>query len=142
MIGFILPERQPMVEVRPRVDVWSGSVPHWIETLISRMNAVASLEAGWDGDDARPVTTDAVVSALEVLQDIMSRDTVAPAVVPATDGGLQLEWHRGGVDLEIYVEADGGVSAWCQEGGREWEEDFYPRARLEKELSRLTGDLE
>lgn len=140
MIDAIPAEKPAKVEVRPNVDVWSGSVPQWVEVLVERMNAVAVLEKGWDGDRARPVTAHAAESALQVLQETMAPQTVAPAVVPVADGGLQLEWHLRGVDLEIYVEADGGVSAWCQEGVREWEEDFYPRARLEKELIMLTGD--
>lgn len=80
----------------------------------------------------------ALVGAITVLRDAMTADTIPPAVVPTADGGLQLEWHTKGVDLEVYVDANGHVSAWCQEGAREWEEDYLPRARLSKELARLT----
>jgi hypothetical protein len=103
------------------------------------MEAVIALEAGWDGSNGRPMTVDAFITALKVLEETMAWDTVAPTIVPVSDGGVQLEWHCAGVDLEVYIEPGGQISAWCREGSREWEEDFYPRARLSKELSLLTS---
>jgi len=102
---------------------------------------VCALEAGWDGADAKPVSDAAVETTLGVLSDVMSADSVVPFFVPTPDGGIQLEWHCAGVDLEVYVEHDGRVSAWCREGSREWEEDYYSRAKLSKELSLLTTSL-
>jgi hypothetical protein len=129
----------PAVAVQSSANVWSvRSVPPWIEPLIGRLESVMALESGWDGANGSIITNDALAAALEVLEETMAWDTVAPAVVPVTDGGVQLEWHCAGVDLEVYVDAEGRVSAWCREGSREWEEDFYPRARLRKELSLLT----
>ena len=130
------------VTVQPNVDVWSDrGLPPWVEPLFGRLRAVLSLQNGWDGANASPITSSALVAALMVLQETMAWDTVPPAVVPVADGGMQLEWHCTGVDLEVYIDPDGSVSAWCREGSREWEEDFYPRARLRKELSLLTSDF-
>jgi len=36
----------------------------------------------------------------------------APAMVPMSNGGVQLEWHYGGWDIELYVEPDGETSIW------------------------------
>jgi hypothetical protein len=128
------------VAIRSKVDVWEDrSIPPWIDPLIERFKRVLALEVGWGGTKTVPITSSALESALKVLEETMAFDTIAPAVVPVADGGLQLEWHCAGVDLEVYVDADGSISAWCREGSREWEEDFYPRARLRKELSLLTN---
>lgn len=34
-----------------------------------------------------------------------------PAIVPDRTG-LQLEWHRGGADIEIIIDKDGKTSLW------------------------------
>ncbi len=128
------------VAVESKADVWSDrTLPPWINPLIEQFQRVLALNEGWDGASARPITSDALATALTVLEETMAWDTLAPKVVPVTDGGIQLEWHCAGVDLEVYVDSGGRVSAWCREGSREWEEDFYPRSRLRKELSLLSN---
>jgi hypothetical protein len=108
---------------------------------MERVESMISLDDWWDRSGARAVTFEAFERALQVLSDTMSDDSVAPHFVPVGDGGIQLEWHCAGVDLEVYIEPDGRVSAWCREGSREWEEDYYPQARLAKELSLLTYEF-
>jgi hypothetical protein len=128
------------VAVESNADVWSGrTLPPWINPLIEQFSRVLAVKTDFDGASARPITADALASTLTLLEETMAWDTVAPQIVPVSDGGLQLEWHCAGVDLEVYVDSDGRVSAWCREGSREWEEDFYPRSRLRKELSLLSS---
>lgn len=127
------------IAVHRNVNVWSGpSSPRWVEDVLERASSVYDLEKGWDGENALPVTKEALWDALDVLTDVMSEDSIAPQVVPTSDGGIQLEWHCAGVDLEVYVEPSGRISAWCCDGDREWEADTYPRARLRKEIGHLT----
>lgn len=127
------------VSVEPTGDVWARtSGPAWIEDVLNRLAEMRTLPRGWDGQDGVRATMSAIVAAITVLSETMATNTVPPAIVPTSNGGLQLEWHKNGVDLEVYVDANGHVSAWCQEGAREWEEDYFPRTRLTKELSRLT----
>ncbi|MER7275859.1 hypothetical protein ABT369_15510 [Dactylosporangium sp. NPDC000244] len=109
-----------------------------MESVIEAMTDITMLEYGWDGEQAQPLSDRAFEMAITILVDTMSIDTVPPQIVPTYDGGLQLEWHCAGVDLEVAVESNGQVSVWFRESGREWEEERYPRARLSKELSLLT----
>lgn len=90
-----------------------------------------------DGDFAP--TSVAALGCIKLLAKTMSPGTVAPILVPRFGGGIQMEWHQHGVDLEISVEADGSMSAWCEEAsGREWEDsDPLDIPRLKKELSLL-----
>ena len=50
-----------------------------------------------------------VISMLMVLIEILDNDTPPPSVVPTYEGGLQVEWHRNGVDLEIEISPDGNA---------------------------------
>jgi hypothetical protein len=56
-------------------------------------------------------------------------------------GGVQLEWHEQGVDLEVSVDPDGHVmAAYENEQGTEWEDDLTERhARLAEALAELAS---
>jgi len=56
-----------------------------------------ALEEGWNGGGEKPPT----LEALRVLHSV--------AVVPVSDGGLQIEIHAGGFDVEIGIEPDGRI---------------------------------
>lgn len=130
------------VGVRLERDLWGGaSQPPWVNDVVDRLVDVYELQYGWDGVGGVPISEMAFETSLHILPEIMSEQTIAPLVVPTASGGIQLEWHCAGVDLEIYIEEDGQVSVWCREGSREWEDDYYPRTRLTKELSLLTSEF-
>ena len=40
---------------------------------------------------------------MDVLGQIMTDDMPAPDVVPTYEGGVQFEWHRNGIDIEIEI---------------------------------------
>ena len=61
-----------------------------------------SLKPGWDSYGGKPITEEAIAAV----------DTLA--VVPCSNGGVQIEMHRDGWDFEVYFGPDGkmtGVSA-------------------------------
>ncbi len=97
----------------------------WRLTAVARRLAVlACLGKGWDGRDARPVTPDAAGTALRVAVDSLSdSDIPVPAIVPSVEGGLLIEWHRQGIELDVDVSPDG--TAWVSfedlETGEEWQ---------------------
>jgi hypothetical protein len=63
----------------------------------------AKLPRGWDTYDAPPIGWDAGLFALSILNDFMRPRTPIPQVVPSTAGGVQLEWHEKGIDLELHI---------------------------------------
>jgi hypothetical protein len=68
----------------------------------TKLAALSTLPHGWDPDGkAPPPTADAVKTV---------RGLVMPwSIVPLGDGGLQIEMHRCGIDVEIEVGPDGTV---------------------------------
>ena len=57
------------------------------------------LKPGWDSYDAKPIDPRCIEKAFEFW-----RETRGPwTVVPCADGGVQLERHSDGLDIEIRV---------------------------------------
>lgn len=80
------------------------------------------------------------MGALNALAEVMWRDTPAPSVIPMYDGGLQVEWHAPGVDIELTVTADGERRVWIAEApSREIDDVFRSTVEdLRKQLGALT----
>ena len=79
----------------------------WLRPTLARLASLMSLAPNWDGYGGAPVTPQAAACALQFLARVMESRTSLPSVVPLGPGGVQLEWHRGGLDVEVYVYAGG-----------------------------------
>ena len=51
---------------------------------------------------------------LSVLNDVMRTRTPIPQVVPSAGGGVQLEWHQKGIDLELHIAGPYQCELWFQ----------------------------
>lgn len=123
-----------------RVD---GEVPRWLETTASVLKELLWLEPNWDSYGALPVDVHEALAVLELLGRIMQHDGPAPQLVPTNRGGIQIEWHCSGIDIEIESLApkrflvsyeDSNLSdeaEWEQDLGSDW-------ARLSDVLDRLS----
>lgn len=58
-----------------------------------------SLKAGWDSYDAKPIDPRCIEKAFQFWREFPGDWTV----VPCADGGVQLEQHRDGLNIEIRV---------------------------------------
>ena len=108
--------------------------------VFERMAELVALPRGWDSRDASPVTDTALRRTIEFLLEYVADGVDRPVVVPTVCGGLQLEWHNNGVDVEVEVAQDGHVS-WLAEdrssdepvevglaGNEGWIRDWLKRA--------------
>lgn len=75
--------------------------PDWLLPTVQAMGHLLTLESGWDSYGAARIHPENVEAALRLLLNVMKEATPAPSVVPTSSGGVQLEWHVSGVDLEI-----------------------------------------
>lgn len=78
-----------------------GDPPVWLDPTAVALTELLYLAPNWDSYGARPIDRMHVFAALDLLVRIMQDDTPAPTVVPTNRGGVQLEWHTRGIDLEI-----------------------------------------
>ena len=86
-----------------------GERSTWLSPTIERLNGLLRLPDNWDRDGASRVNPRAAVAALELLGAAARPDTPAPSIVPTDEGGVQLEWHLRGMDLEVEVAPSGRV---------------------------------
>ena len=109
--------------------------PAWLMPVVKVMGELLDLPENWDSYGARRINPTAIAFALQLLFDTMRSDTPSPSVVPTSRGGVQLEWHAHGIDLEIEIRSPGRLYV-CYEDLRhdvEWE------GELTFDLTRLSG---
>ena len=90
----------------------SGQEPAWARPAFSKMQELVDLEPGWDGYDAVPIRAGSIMKAALVLVETMTSDTNEPWIVPTVHGGIQMEWHKSQVDLEIEIKPDETASVF------------------------------
>jgi len=118
-------------------------VPAWHATTIRALQQISLLESDWNARGAAAPDETAILLALEILEETALDLTPAPDVVPTATGGVQLEWHRSGMDIELDVAPDLRVCLYWRDrdSGREWEAPlaaWQPR-ELAEVLQELTA---
>jgi len=79
--------------------------PVWLENVLAEIGELAQLDENWDSYGAQRIDPHCIQAAAGLLRAILDAATPRPSVVPTSRGGVQLEWHRGGIDLEIEIES-------------------------------------
>jgi len=109
-----------------------GDEPDWLYSILNKIQAIATLAPNWDSYGGETPTFEAALAALSFLAEHLSDSAVSPAVVPASSGGVQLEWHRHAGDLEVLFSPDGSMSAFFV--------DALSNAEWEMEVGRVDAD--
>jgi hypothetical protein len=82
---------------------FSNQPPVWSSHALDRLRRLVDLPTGWDGHDGKPTTAASAIHALEILGRIMRPGLPLPSIMPLSNGGVQLEWHRKGWDVEMEI---------------------------------------
>lgn|ERR1022692_238130 len=105
-----------------------GSIPEWVRPTAEAFADILELGSGWNSYSAQPVDPRAVETAGSLLACIMAPSTPTPVIVPTVRGGLQLEWHKNGLDIEISVNPSRPITVYAidNRSGQEWEGEWSP----------------
>lgn len=86
----------------------SQARPAWLEPTVLSLARLLNLAADWDSYGAPAIEPRTVQATLELLRATMRDDSPAPATVPMSSGGVQVEWHEAGLEIEVRISARGG----------------------------------
>lgn len=116
-----------------------GVPPAWFEPTVEKLGRLLTMPPDWDSYKARRVEPACVVSAIETVLAVMQDNTPPPAVVSTSCGGVQLEWHTRGIDLEVDVCSPTRILASYedQETGESWEERVFDFSRIRRALREM-----
>jgi hypothetical protein len=90
----------------------------WYGAALNQISGLTALAVGWNGYDAREIKADFAIDAATFLTRVAFPGIAAPSITPLADGGVQVEWHRGGLDIEVaFSDEDPGVYIADREGG-------------------------
>ena len=68
---------------------------------LNGLSRLRQLDDGWDGESAKALTDGACVTAISVLVALAIPAPPSAQLVPLQDGGVQIEWHAHGNDIEV-----------------------------------------
>jgi hypothetical protein len=100
LFGLVVPQRWV------RVTWHAARDPSWFSPTVLRLAELASLPDNWDSYGGRQLSPRNFQMALAFLADVLADDTELPWVVPLPSGGVQLEWHKPGLDVEVIIDDD------------------------------------
>ncbi len=81
---------------------------NWFIPTLQCMASILLTRETWTTGGAQPDSS-AAAEMLNLLSRVLDGRTPPPDVVPTWEGGIQVEWHRNGVDLEIESTPSGDV---------------------------------
>jgi hypothetical protein len=113
----------------------TGEAPGWLDPTIQTMQRLAHLPGNWSSYGNCLIEDIAIIRAAEVLAEVLDADGLAPSIVPTSQGGVQLEWHRNGDDVEIEFSPQGTVSdvyIYDRRTERAWQPDRVTSETFER----------
>ena len=118
------------------------NTPAWMASVTERLNTLLSLPKNWDSYGAPPITREAVDRVVAVLESLASSITPTPSVGPTPEGGVQVEWHERGVDLELRSDSDGRLYAFFQNADPDltWDDELLDESVAAPWFEHLAGD--
>jgi hypothetical protein len=117
----------------------TGATAEYVQT-VSRLIDLLQLPNGWNSYNARPISRDNVTFAVNLLGRLMRKGTPVPNVVPRVRGGVQLEWHTKGINIEIDIDSPNKISFFAEEVGND--QNSFEEENLEAGERGLTTWIE
>jgi len=112
-------------------------LPSWFDALMLGFVDSLTLPPNWDSYGGGPVDVEVIHAAMNCMNSVLAPQSPAPRVVPLSSGGVQLEWHRKGIDLEIVFQRDEQASFYYRNRTTGDEGDYELRSSPEVLISAL-----
>jgi hypothetical protein len=118
-VQYVLKRQEPVLLPRKRVYYSRGQayaiewqeldqpLPAWFDPLMQGFIDLLTLPPDWNSYGAGAIDEGIVLDAMNFISGLLGPASPAPRIVPLSGGGLQLEWHRKGIDLEVVFDRDG-----------------------------------
>ena len=107
----------------PAGDCPAPSENRWLLATLKAFTNLPWEDDAWRSDGHRTNPT-AAATLLSLLIKIADERMPPPYIIPAWNGGVQAEWHRNGVDLELEVTPEGVAEFFfIDHSGEEHEKD-------------------
>lgn len=90
--------------------------PSWLMPALQGFANLVTLPANWDKEGASRIDGATINRALAATDRLLDADSPAPSIVPLSNGGLQIEWHRRRRDLEIEFTPSGRTEFYFFDG--------------------------
>lgn len=87
-------------------------IPSWMPAVEQRLRGFLDLPENWNCYGERRIDRRAVNASLRVLESLGPRVS-EPVVSPLPDGGVQIEWVRDHLELEVEVRAGDPLALFC-----------------------------
>jgi hypothetical protein len=117
------------------------SGPEWLPQTEEALRKLLSLPQNWNSYGARPIQPQNVDSAVQLLHQLAGQNTPQPIVVPTVRGGVQLEWHTDGIDLEIEINEPGRFQVLYEQPSKDMELELEVTPADLSRLVELTAQL-
>ncbi len=80
------------------------TAPAWLGPLHGELFGLRELPTNWDGHGGVPLVDAAYERAAAFVSTVSDPETLRPSVVPTAEGGVQIEWHAGRFDIEVFFD--------------------------------------
>lgn len=136
-------ERTPSYRIRigPNFFWFEMEPEKWVYPLLTRISEICSLPQGWDSYGARQIDPLVAEKAVSLLLELLSANDPMPSIVPTTGGGIMLEWHEGGIDLEVDVSTPDKTLVSFEENNQDEEFDCVDLSEIQAKLNELRSRL-
>ena len=122
------------------VGLMQSDSPPWLQSVIAKFKQLALLAHNWDSYGAEPIPLDPFKNAVSIV-NLLDPHAEPPEIVPLTDGGMQLEWHRNNIDLELELVV-GSVEVYFYDlvslEGKEYEIEICDLSNLQELIDRVS----
>jgi hypothetical protein len=123
------------------VFVFEPAPDDWIVPILKKVCELGSLPPNWNSYGGQPIRPEIAEAAVTLLLNLLTPADPLPSVVPTTRGGILLEWHEGGIDLEVDIQSPLRFHVALEDGDHEEEYDRTDLEFVHEKLNLLRSRL-